>query len=552
MKRRQLLAVCAAGACALAGCQRSVESPLPDDAETVLGAVPEAVGNRPLNGLTLYTTDPGSGDDEEESPGTIAIPTPGATGDGPEETGAPVRTFEQIEKQVGVGAEAIDRLGIATYAQSKTRLEVIAGSFEADAIAFSRPAATHAADGLAVAADQNRRPWDRGLDAALSAVEDREAGVTDSVEPTLDALEDGQMVQVYPEPDRILDGPAVGSARTAGVSRRTLAGDRLELRYAVTFDNSAAASEPTVERLIAADGQSGREPDVTVERDGRTLIASVTRPVPRYWLPDNSPAARFVLDPGGVLEQVGEEPVDPARLEFRVDGETHTPPWDDRETPIEPGERFEIGVDPFRVVEVVWLDPELDVEQPLGRDITRARLPFTDRYELSERTFAITYRGDEPVDAGPFTVRRTRTGGGETEQPLSAYVGATLTPGAQVRLPGAEYGDSVAIEYSIQRGSTGFGGDVFRERVEPPGAFRIRPSGGSGGTVTVTYRGPAQPAAGYRIRLGPVPAPVQFTDRYDRLTDGDGVTFDRSGAARIVVEWVGDGDSLVLAEWTDG
>ncbi len=550
MKRRQLLAACAAGACALAGCQRSVESPLPDDAETVLGAVPEAVGDRPLNGLTLYTTDPSS-DDDEESPGTIAIPVPGATGGGPEETGPPVRTFEQLAEQVGVSPKAVDRHGVATYAQSKTRLEVIAGSFEADAIAFSRPAATHATDGLAVAADQNRRPWDRGLDAALSAVEDREAGVTDSVEPTLDALEDGQVVQVYPEPDRILDGPAVGSARTAGVSRRALAADRLELRYAVTFDNSAAASDPTVERLIAADGQSGGDPNVTVERDGRTLIASVTRPVPRYWLPDNSPAARFALDSDGVLEQVGEEPVDPARLEFRVDGETHTPPWDDREASIEPGERFEIGVDPFRVVEVVWLDPELNVEQPLGRDLTRAQLAFTDRYELSERTFAITYQGDEPVDAGPFTVRRTRTGGEETERPLSTYVGATLTPGAQIRLPGAEYGDLVAIEYSIQRESVSFGGEVFREQVKPPGVFRIRPNGESRGTVTVTYRGPAQPAAGYRIRLGPVPAPVQFMNRYDQLTDGDAITFDRSGAARIVVEWVGDGDSLVLAEWTD-
>ena len=551
MKRRQLLAACAAGTCVLAGCQRRVESPLPDDAETVLGAVPEAVGDRPLNGLTMYTTDPGS-DDDEESPGTIAIPTPGATGGRPKQTGPPVRTFEQLAEQVGVGPKAVDRHGVATYAQSKTRLEVIAGSFEANAVEFSRPVATHAADGLAVAADRNKRPWDRGLDAALSAVDDPEAGVTDSVEPTLDAIEDGQVVQVYPEPSRVIDGPAVGSARTVGTSRRVLTADRLELRYAVTFDSPAAASEPTIERLIAADGQSGGNPDLTVERDGRTLIASVTRPVPRYWLPDNSPAARFALDSDGVLEQVGEEPVNPARLEFRVDGETHTPPWDDREASIKPGERFEIDVDPFRVVKVVWLDPELDIGRPLGRDLTRTQLAFTDRYELSERTFAITYRGDEPVDAGSFTVRRTRARGEETERPLSTYVGATLAPGAQIRLPGAEYGDSVAIEYSIQRESVSFGGEVFREQVEPPGAFRIRPNGESRGTVTVTYRGPAQPAGGYRIRLGPVPAPVQFTDRYDQLTDGDAVTFDRSGAARIVVEWVGDGDSLVLAEWTDG
>ena len=94
MKRRQLLAACAAGACALAGCQRSVESPLPDGAETVLGAVPEAVGDRLLNGLTLYTTEPGPDDNEEESPGTIAIPIPGATGGRPKQTGPPMGTFE--------------------------------------------------------------------------------------------------------------------------------------------------------------------------------------------------------------------------------------------------------------------------------------------------------------------------------------------------------------------------------------------------------------------------------------------------------------------------
>jgi hypothetical protein len=191
------------------------------------------------------------------------------------------------------------------------------------------------------------------------------------------------------------------------------------------------------------------------------------------------------------------------------------------------------------------------VEQLLGFGIARQQLAFTDRYELSERTFTITYRGNEAVNTSPFTLQRVRTEGEKTEQPLSAYVGATLTPGAQIRLPGAEYGDSITIAYSVQGENVGLTGDVFQQRVEPPGTFQIQSNqDGSGATVTVTYRGPTQPAAEYRIRLGPVSAPVQFSDRYDRLTDGDAVTFDRSAASRVVVEWVGNGGSVVLTEWT--
>lgn len=506
---------------------RTDEPSLSEDIATVLGAIPRTVGDRSIRPLWI-----------------VAPPTENA------ETAseAPVPTTTLVAQQLGLDPETIDRAAVAVDPEeTAVSLAVAVGSFDGEALDPPGDVATHATDGLAILA-RNDGPWEAGLEAARDAAADPEAGIGPAIEPVVAPIQDNTFIGLAPNIEAV-SFEVPDSVEQVAIGRRLVDEYDQRVEFAVRFVDRGAATETAVGTIIDDRRGNVDELDIEYERVGpedRTVVGSFVTQLPPSQLPDNAPDARFVFRaPAGVLEQVGEEPVDPARLELRVGGETRAPPWDDREAPIEPGDRFEIDVDPFQLVEVVWLDPELDVEQPLGRSVASGRDAFEGEYDPDADTLTITYTEEFEADATKFSLRRGGLGpedDGETN--LESLVGERLTAGDSITVENVGYGDRIDITLTVERSRTdeayGITTSVFGFVAEPPGQFEFALEDE---TATITYRGDErQPAENYRIGFASEdePASVQFTDRYDRLTDGDSVTVDVAVGDRIVVEWVGD------------
>lgn len=506
---------------------RTDEPALSEDLATVLGAIPRTVGDRSIRPLWI-----------------VAPPTENAE----TESKASVPTTALVARQFGVDPEAIDRAAVAVDSDdTAVSLAVAVGSFDGESLDPPENVAAHAADGLAIIA-RNDGPWEAGLEAGKDAAADPEAGIGTTVEPVVAPIQDNTFIGLAPNIEEISFEVPDAVERVA-VGRQLVGGYDQRVEFAARFVDREAATEAAVETIIDDRRGNVDELDVEYERVGpedRTVVGSFITQLPPSQLPDNAPDARFAFrDSEGVLEQIGEEPVDPARIELRVGGEKRAPPWDDREALIEPGDRFEIDVDPFQLVEVVWLDPELDIERPLGRSVASGRDAFEGEYDPDADTLTITYTEEFEADATKFSLRRGGAGAEDNgETALKRFVGERLTAGDSITVEDVGYGDRVDITLTIERSrdneAYGITTSVFGFIAEPPGQFEF---GLENGTATITYRGSErQPAENYRIGFAEEdgPASVQFTDRYDRLTDGDSVTVDVAVGDRIVVEWVGD------------
>ena len=506
---------------------RADEQSLSEDLATVLGAIPRTVGDRSIRPLWI-----------------VASPTENA------EPGskAPVPTTTLVAQQFGLDPEAIDRAVVAVDSdETAVSLAVAVGSFDGEALDPPEDVATHAADGLAILA-RNDGPWEAGLEAARDAAADPEAGIGATIEPVVAPIQSNSFIGLAPSVEE-LSSEVPDSVEQVAVGQQLVDEYDQRVEFAVRFVDREAATETAVGTIINDRRGNVDELDVEYERVGpedRTVVGSFVTQLPPSQLPDNAPDARFVFrDSEGVLEQIGEEPVDPGRVELRVGGEKRAPPWDDSEAPIDPGDRFEIDVDPFQLVEVVWLDPEFDVERPLGRSVASGRDTFEGEYDPNADTLTITYTEEFEADATKFSLRRGGLGpedDGETD--LESLVGDRLTAGDSITIEDVGYGDRIDITLTVERSRAdeayGITTSVFDFVAEPPGRFEFVLDDG---TVTITYQGSErQPAENYRIGFESEdgPASVQFTNRYDRLSDGDSVTVDVAVGDRIVVEWVGD------------
>ena len=510
---------------------------LSDPLERVLGAIPRSVEGDALEALWIVRR-PSEGSDED--PDSAGIPTTSV-----------------VAEQLGVSPETIDRAAVATDPENAERsLAVAAGALEADDVDRPDDAAVHVDDGLVfIAADDG--PWEEGLAAAQDAVEDDTAGLASKLAPVVAPVQAEQFVAVSGVTEGFLaetDG-VPESIEQLAVARELVEERSQRIQFVVRFADAEAASQGTVETVIDTQETDTDDIDVkyeTVGPDQRTIVATFVTELPPSQRPDDSPDARFVYrDRAGVLEQIGDEAVGADRLELRVDGDVQTPPWADREDPIEPEASFEVDLDPFRLVEVVWLDPDRDgVEQPLGRFVTADPDAFDGEYDHDSETLTITYTGDVEVDATNLDLRR----GGLRDEPASALtelVGERLTPDESIVVEDVEYDDRIAIVLSVERsqGNRAFGitRPVFTYVAQPPGAFEFTTDNE---TVTITYRG-AEPVAAdqYRIDVTTRDEPVstQFADQFDRLTEGDAVTVDAAVGDHVVVEWV-DGERSVSVD----
>lgn len=540
MDRRQFLTASGTASVAvLAGCLTEDDDPaetpgeesdvtLPEDTETVLDAIPEAVDETPLHQLWIVRP---QADTESQAPAA------GFT--------------DGIEEEIGVGADSIDLIGAGYVNDFERTVGVMTGSFTADEVSDSSEAALYKQDGFLIAASDDQKPWEAGLTAARAAADDPDAGLISSpVRRVVEPLADDRFVTANFDPQEgVTTGEVDESIEMIAFSQSLVDETTETVRYSVLFESESAVSESAVEDAIAVGTQKPDSEEIEYRQDGRQLIAEFTRELPPYRLPDDAPDVRFTLEEeGSVLVQNGSEPVSPANLDLRVDGESVDPPWGTREEPIEPDERFDVDFEPFSFVAVYWLDPEREgVEQPLGREIVGGDDAFEGEYDEAADELTVTYTGEPTVEADRFEVIESSglAAGSGDETPLAEFVGETLTTGDSFVVSEIGYGGSIRISVSVEKDSLGTGQQVFFFRASPPGEFEFEFSDGQ---LTVTYRGESRSADKYVLSREDEQTETQFADQYDELTDGDSIQLAAELGEQIRVEWAGS-EEPVLMRW---
>lgn len=499
---------------------------LPSGLSTILGTIPKSIdGNE---ALSLWIVSP--------TPDSDRSPASGILGD--------------IESQFGVSPEKVDRIGTALFGNWQRSVGVVVGSFSADEVTEPGQSAMHVEDGFAVMAQQENDGWETGIDAALEAREDTEMGLlSGSVSPVVGPIAEDERIILLRNPGGQQNGPAVDeSVEMFGYGTSLVDNLREEIVVTALFEDSSAATEDAVTEVAAANGFSPDEMEIsTTERLG---VGSFVRDIPENRLPDNSPDARFVLtESGSVLKQVGSEEVSPGRITLQVDGEPVDAPWDGREAPIEPDEEFEIDVAPFRLVEVIWDDPNNEgVTQTLGQGVVAAHDTFSASYDTDAKEVTVTYDGTPTVDADRLELLENRAQGpGEDETLLTEYVGDTLEPGDSFTVSDVGYGDSLSVSLTVESDGPLLAQTVFTFFAQPPGKFGFSYDGES---LTVTYEGEPVPADQYRVKINQETASVQFGDVYDQLAAGDAVELGADVGDDVRIEWISEDEEMIVAYHT--
>lgn len=454
-------------------------------------------------------------------------------------------------------------------------VHAISGSFDAAAVEESKlqsvfeidQTGTHVEDGLIIAAEHasdddcraGRQAWKAGVNRAREVAGDSDAGWISVMSPALGSVADNGFVRLITAPHTLEDFENV---KTVAVGTRMIDDYTLQTQYAVRFNSADAATESRAEAVLSRPSSrvgsyTVGDPDISYEQkeSNRTIVATFSHVSPRL-VSDNSPDAAFSLqDDRTTLTQTGTEPVAPANLELRVDREQRTPPWADREDPITPGTSFAVEFDLFQLIEIIWTDPEYDgVNQQLFSRLTHIPTGdvFESAYHPDTETATIEYTLDTETRAEWFTVRQSPPGesGERMRRDLETFVGETLTPGESLQIEDVNYGDQIEIyiRYHTSSGpsssvvtavghdSDAAGGDS-EFSVGPPEKLSFEDGDG---TVTIRYRGGEPvPAEKYQCRYksrSNAGEPTQFSDQYDRLTDGDAVTVDAAVGDQLIFE----------------
>jgi hypothetical protein len=323
--------------------------------------------------------------------------------------------------------------------------------------------AVHVEDGLIITGKEDFGPWQEGVDAAL---ETKSGSGTELHSPQREQLfapvEGSELIMAglstqesESEEGSVREGVDPEFQESVeGIARGVIAiGDRqIAVSTVIQFSSETAVSRETAVELVEGMDDSVEEDDIEFTQDGNRLLAAFEREAPAEYLPDNAPTANFDIDRDGTLEHNGNEPVDPANLEFRVGGEPRTPPWGEREEPIETGDQFEFEAAPLEPVEVVWLDPELNgVTEVLGQGLIVEDGSFTSQFDEKSAAYEITYRGDEPLDTDPLSVEISVPRTFEQEEiSLAEFVGETVEPDETFTVAEATAEDQISIRYTLE------------------------------------------------------------------------------------------------------
>lgn len=232
----------------------------------------------------------------------------------------------------------------------------------------------------------------------------------------------------------------------------------------------------------------------------------------------------------------GGDDIDADELAVRVDGEPADEPVDGESGTFGPGDAFAFPVEPFAVVELVWLGPG-DHERGLGRTVT-ATDSIEPSYDPDAGAVELVYVGEQPADPGRLGVRHVSGGpvrSGEPE-PLFDAAHETLTAGDAVVVEDVAPDDSVLVVLAGDAEPRRHRPWLVRFSPKPAHAFRFEV--GTDGLVAV-YRGDVErDADAFRVLADGRETPVQPADEHGTIEPGDAIALGSfPPGTELAIEW---------------
>jgi len=569
ISRRKLLA--ASGIAAVSGCMSTApedrgsdDTDTDTDTDTETTTTTEEDADPSLPDRVLRALEPLPATVDGDSPSRVTITQP--SGDD-SRMGYPAN----VASQFGLDRSAVESAATATYGDGKTVVSVT-GSFGANDVEPPENVSATVADGRVVGArtpaeNGGYAAWSAGLDAAETAMESADAGLAaaDGVAAVLSPLVDEAWINYLPAfppesegglPEEFdtdtIAAAAFGSTRVAERTRR--------IRYVFLFESESAVDTAALEALVDETWGDGNVSERSVERDGRRGIASVVYERPPQPDREASPDARFRIEYDSeageaALTHTGESVAADA-LTVLVDGDPAATQWADRYDTVEDGDELSLSVDPFTLVRVRWDDPEEDeVFDYLGNEVAASRDLFEASFDRSAERLTLTYRGEQPADADPLSVKhRSVDPDGEdaerTEFPVSEQHDR-LTAGDEVVVDDFGMGDRAHLVVEVEGDNWSMSSSFFHFSASPPGHFSVQREDG---TTRLVYYGQqrdavAEAAVGdFRVLVNGDPAATQWADEYDELAEEDRLELAAEPGETVTVEWTGGDDPVTVSE----
>ena len=522
------------------------EVSLPEDLVAVLDPLPESVDGTSVS--RIRSTAPSPDNDESFN----RLPAFGSV------------------SQIGLELDEIDRAAAARYGDYQTQIVTMVGSFDAEKPTLPEDVPIeqlHREDGrLIVAMDDTKDGWKNGLTAATEAADDGELPLSEDARLALSQVSESAVIQLLPSIPADETGQLDG-VNTDVIEAFAFGGDRLDpmtARISITVVYTEQSDFDTGEfRTLAKNVGTGNTDDMTVERDGRVGIGTLTVQAPsqeiRERSPDPSLSVEYDQEAGSAeIRNFGEEPLETESLTLSVDDEPVENAWNGE--PMQPGSSIAVDADPLSVVMVEWTDPQnAEYEQIVFHEVLSRGVTFENEYDIESETLTMTYTGSEPIERTDrveinHRVRsEDRFGSGEeTTEPLADRY-EQLTRGDEITIEGVTFGDRVTLmaTYSYERGSTSgsMSSSVHTFRARIPGRFRLE----SGETPTLTYYGrETRDPANFRVTVDGEELSNGFTEKYDTLEPEDTLEIKAEPSEEVVVEWVGEGGPAeALSEYVE-
>ncbi|OYR44779.1 hypothetical protein [Halorubrum sp. Ea8] len=310
-------------------------------------------------------------------------------------------------------------------------------------------------------------------------------------------------------------------------------------------DDADGLDDETIERLVrTVDPAVPVEMDIT-RTDGLVLVDTVVEAPPEFdreASPDAHIRSQYDRAAGTVtFEHVEGEAVPADELEVWHDG-------DEVSDTVFDGEEFtagdEIAVETGLIATVMlrWFDPDANVYDTYAREQVD-REAFDVEYEMNAETLKLSYEAERPADASSLQLVHRGEGGVQTVG--EEFTDGTLEPGDTVTVTDVSIGDSVQLEFDVEKPMGGR--SLIHYRARPPRVW-IHSHAEDG--TTVRYDGEeSRPADAFVTLVDGETADTQFADEHDTLSgDEEMVLGELPLRSTVAVEWQEPDEPVVIAE----
>jgi len=303
--------------------------------------------------------------------------------------------------------------------------------------------------------------------------------------------------------------------------------------------------DEAVRRLVrTVDPAVPIETDIT-RTDGVVLVDAVVEAPPeidREASPDAHVRSQFDRDAGTVtFEHVEGEAVPADELEVWHDGEEVSDAVLDGEE-FAAGDTITVETGLIATVMLRWFDSDANVYDTYAREQVD-REAFDVEYDMSAETLELTYEAERSADAS--SLRLVHRGEEDVQTVGKEFTDGTLEPGDAVTVTDVSIGDSVRLEFDVERPTRG--GSLVHYNARPPRVW-IHSHAEEG--TTVRYDGEeSRPADAFVTLVDGEPTDAQFADEHDALSgDEELVLGELPLGSTVAVEWREPDEPVVIAE----